>query len=338
VSPPSALSLYRLSLAADETFAYSGRKYLTEWHEDDRIFASVEDVSHEPPASDLTVYLAPRSRKGRQVLQVHNEFWTYVPDSRMIVHSFMPTDESPPEQTARFGLLLKNYSLSVSPKPTTVAGRKAFEVSIKPPTPGRPYALLWIDPTTGVVLRREEYHSDGALSSVSYFGEIHFHPKFTADEFLPGKWNGRGARIVDQPMHQDALVSPTRLPASFVGKAVMAPSLNGFELQKVTILRSGGNEVLHLLYSDGLNPLSVYEAPKRGKAPTPVPFSHRVSLGGGVYGRASHQYAYVLLNWDTPAMNFTLVSDISEENLVKIAIATGTVPTGPVVPVRARHG
>ena len=321
VKVPSAQDLYRQSLVADERYAYTGKQFLTVWRDDDLTVATATMVSHLPPSLDAIVYTAPRARRGRVIVQNRNQQWTYIPQRSLVVHSFEPADPTPPEQNQQFNLLVSNYSLTVLPKPTVIAGRKAFGVFIMPHATGRPYDHLWIDPYTGVVLRREKYHADGSMASVSYFSDIKFKPSppLSAADFTPKRWAALKPRQVEQPTLSEISLNPGKLPPPFAGKATVPLSLGGYALQKATVLGTGRKASLHLVYSDGLNTLSMFESLRHSTAPTHVPSSRAVAVGKGRTATVSQRYSYAILNWDASTVNYTLVADMSVRTLIALS-------------------
>ncbi len=334
--PPSAESLYQKSLVADDRFSYTGHQFLTVWRDDDRTFATATIVTHAAPDKDIIVYTAPHSRQGRVIIGNKTDQWTYVPQRGTVIHSTEPTDPTQKQEAIQFNLLLANYKLIVQPTPAEVAGRKTYEVNLVPRVPGRPYDKLWIDPFTGVALRREKYHSDGSISSVSYYSDIHFNPKLLSTQFTPNRWSGQKFREVNQSSATDVTVDPAKLPAGFQGVASVPPALDGYRFQEATMLGTGRKASLHLVYSDGLNTLSLFEMFRIGKTPTHVPGSHVEILSPGRFGHVSQRYAYSLLSWDGPEINYTLVGDMSVRALVALA-NFATPPPAPPPPAHTVH-
>jgi hypothetical protein len=321
--PPSALQLYKQSLAVQQRYAYQGRQFLTVWRDDDTAIATATDITHAPPDQDCIVYTAPRSRGGRVIIQVGRDQWTYIPQDGIVVHSTEGAPEPATTQYALFQLLLHNYSLKVLPHPIMIAGRKAFGVTLMPYAPGRPYDHIWVDPYTGLVLRREKYHADNSLASVSYFSDIHFSVRPSPQDFNPQRWATLKPRVVDQPAPPESNVDPSHLPPPFAGQATVPKDLDGYVIQKATLLSNGKKPSLHLLYSDGLNTLSLFETLRATREPTHVPASRLVMLGIGQVAKVSQRYSYSILSWDVGGLNYTLIGDSSEKLLVELAQATG---------------
>ena len=132
-------------------------------------------------------------------MQRREEEWTYLPKRAVIVGDDVPAAPASKAMAAKFDLLARNYRLIVSPKPSRLADRKVYQVSIQSRVGNAVARRLWIDPATGLVLRAENFHSDGTLAGVSYFSEINVHPKFAPNTFALSSLASKPARTIEQP-------------------------------------------------------------------------------------------------------------------------------------------
>ncbi len=323
----TAINLYRLSLLADDRYSYSGRKFITTWREDGVVLASAMLFRHMPPAMDSTTYTAPSSARGRVILEHRRsrQLWTFIPQRNVIVHSVQTkTAPSKSTQPAALAALIKNYALTVDPAPVSIAGRKTYAVTVRSKQPNKPYNRLWIDPYTGIILRREIYHSDATLSSVAYFSDIKLTPTFPTSEFSPWQWSARRPRLVEAHSAGDLAETGTdleHLPRGYVGRALVPKALDGYFLQSSTVLHGKTQSALHLLYTDGLNQVSVYESLSAALADEKEQREQIVQLNAVQNARVQHAYSYTVLTWSANGMQYTVMADLSLETLKHFAAA-----------------
>ena len=322
----SAAALYRLSLLADDRYSYTGRRFITTWREDGVVLASAMLFRHMTPALDSTTYTAPSSARGRVILEHRRsrQLWTYIPQRNVIVHSVQPQTPAKATQPATLAALMKNYALTVDPAAVSIAGRKAYAVTVRSKRPNKPFNRLWIDPYTGIVLRREIYHSDSTLSSVTYFSDIRLAPSLSTAEFSPWQWSARRPRLVEAHSSGDLAETGTdlgHLPSGYAGRALTPKALDGYFLQSSTVLHGKSQTALHLLYTDGLNQVSVYESltprlldDKDGKPQT-------IKINALQSARVQHAYSYTVLTWDANGVQYTAMADLNLATLTHFASA-----------------
>lgn len=328
---PSASALYQKTLDSDTLYSYSGREFQTTWYEDGRSSTTVARISHLAPGDFRFVYSSPARYRGVIYLQVGGQQWTYLPRKNEVLHGapHIPISRAP---AAKFSLLNKNYRLVVSPHPTRIADRKVYELSMISRASGKPLHRIWIDPYTGLVLRREDLRPDGSYAFVSYYSDIDFHPNFPKYLFSEAQMaKGDDGTVSIKELHKQVgvvhqearAVEATRVPVSQVaavlrGAAVVPPRLGRYVLQSAEIIKSG-SPTIELHYSDGLKALSLVESLRTSKYPTNVPNSHAVIFSRGEVGRGARKDDFNLLSWDTARLNLTLIGDVSMQVLARFA-------------------
>lgn len=331
-TPPTASALYQKTLDADALYSYSGREFETIWDEYGRSTTTIVRISHQAPGDFRFVYSAPTHYRGWIILQVGEEQWTYVPQKNEVLQGapHIPASRAP---AAKFSLLSRNYLLHVAPRATRIADRKAYELSMMSRSTGRPLHRIWIDPYTGIVLRREDLRPDGTYAFVSYYSEIQFNPTFPKNLFSVAQLAKPGARFLHmgEPRRGAQAAAAMRLPVSKIrtalgGAAIVPKKLGRYVLQSAWIMP--GAPTLEIHYSDGLKALSLSESVRTSRYPTTVPGSHPVIFARGEVGRGARRHGFNLLNWDTARLNLTLVGDVSMQALAAYAREVNETPPG----------
>lgn len=332
--PPAASALYQKTLDADALYSYSGREFETIWDEDGRSTTTIVRISHQAPGEFRFAYSAPARYRGWVILQVGKNQWTYVPQKNEVLQGarHIPASRAP---AAKFSLLSKNYLLRVNPHPTRIADRKAYELSMMSRATGKPLHRIWIDPYTGIVVRREDLRPDGSYAAVSYYSDIQFKPTFPKNLFAVARLAKPGARFLHmgQPKKGAASAAAIRLPvarikAALGSAAVVPPKLGRYVLQGAVLMTDGTNPAtLEIHYSDGLKALSLSESLRTSRYPTTVPGSRPVIFARGQVGRGARRHGFNLLNWDTARLNLTLVGDVSMQTLAALAREVNATPS-----------
>jgi outer membrane lipoprotein-sorting protein len=309
-------------LIANQKYSYSARQFITTWRDDGSIFATIANITHLAPSLDKIEYTEPRSRRGVTIIEdvKNNQEWTYLPMKNIVIHSVL-NDFSTLSPGTSLKMILTNYVLTSDKISTQVEGRKADILTIRRKHENHPFEKLWIDPYTGLALRQEKFSSDGDISSVSYIDQVGFHINMKPSDFTPKSWVTKRAKTVEKISQTEIVVSPDRLPEPFHGKVIIKKSLDTYLLVGTTILQRGQGKSLHLLYSDGLNPLSIYATPRHTLKTTKMAGSRVVQLTKTVPARALQRYSYWLVNWDEPGMTYTVAGDINLSGILQVARA-----------------
>ena len=323
----AAVALYRLSLLADERYSYTGRRFITTWREDGVVLASAMLFRHMTPDLDSTTYTAPSTARGRVILEDRHsrQLWTFIPQRNVIVHSVQP--QSAPAKSAQpatLAALLKNYALTLNPAAVSIAGRKTYAVTVRSKRPNKPFNRLWIDPYTGIVLRREIYHSDATLSSVTYFSDIKLTSALSTAQFSPWQWSARRPRLVEAHSAGDLAETGTdlsHLPPGYAGKALAPKALDGYFLQSSTVLHGRTQTALHLLYTDGLNQISVYESLNAAPVDEKDEKPQTVKINALQSARVQRAYSYTVLTWGANGIQYTVMADLNLATLTHFASA-----------------
>lgn len=211
-------------------------------------------------------------------------------------------------------LLQHNYSAVLGP-PAEVTGHRAQTVSLVNRYTGATTMRLWIDAATGLMLQRQVFSTNGALVVQMHFDDVRFTNDIPASTFsLP-----RNYATVAGPSRGVPSTDPARVMAQ-AGFAAREPRYlpEGFVPIAADLADENGVRTLHLLYSDGLRTVSLFENARgaavdmSGYRPVPV-------TDGALRGEAVEEGPTTLLAWSQGNLHFALVGDLNREELEKIA-------------------
>ena len=285
-----------------------------------RAFAVVSKVEHRAPDQTRRTYLAPRVLYGQFVISRGAMSWDVDPTRKRIVVSENKASVDPVAIVDDIALLDANYR-AVRTAADQVANRKTDVVDLVSRYTGERNMRLWIDADTHVVLAKEAYHNDGSLAWRTRFDDIRYTdgiPQSIFTSAAPPGYTTIAGRSYQQPQ-----TNPNAIPdAGF--KPIKPKYLpEGFVLVGGDVVEVKGVRNLHLIYSDGIRTLSVFEnatnrvADFAGMKPQTINFDKH----DGKYVRDGPT---TLLAWREEGLAFTLVGDLDLKDVV--SIATSVVP------------
>lgn len=190
------------------------------------------------------------------IIRDGGETRTYRPEVCRVVISRAP--QTGAQQS--LDLLLKNYS-AVAGRSSRVAGRDVNVIRLTPRHRGNPSKKLWIDKTTGVILRSEDRSASGELKSRMEFTSVDYRAQ-SADIVLkePGCVNASWVRTsAEQDISQRELEKAVGLRVERPGYLPAGYVADGFRVYQCNC--KCGHKAAHLRYTNGLNSISIYETP-----------------------------------------------------------------------------
>jgi outer membrane lipoprotein-sorting protein len=280
---PTGEELLRHSKQAERSHNYRGLR-VTRMSFPRRTVTAQAWVVHRRPATTRIEYRSPPSLAGTVVLQMGAERWRWSPREQRWRRA------AGPAEVEALDLLLRNYDLRPAPG-SPVARRDCVLLLINPKHEGNPSKRLWIDRATGLCLRSEllNWKQDGI--SVSVFEEIEIDPDLS-----------RESRNLTPPV---PLAPPP--PGTLSFKPAYPRYLPaGYVFVGTDVIRMGKHCAAHLRYSDGLNTISVFQAPGAAFAQQ-EPFAN-VGLS----------FAQVIA-WRGGGLAYAIVGDVNPEELRRMA-------------------
>lgn len=249
-----AVALLRWADVCQRVVPHTGRLVTTLFLGASPITTEVR-ITRVSPGHSRIEYLSP-PLKGVCAIEEGDHIWRYDP-SRRVVYA----DEQAPAPAAHpaqaLALLLRNYRPVVTGS-ALVAGRPAVRLELDDRRSRRRARVFWVDIVKGLILRREEYRHDGALSVRTFYRQIQFAPPEPLWPEMPLP----SVRVVHHPV---ALrVSP---PAAALRPRYVP---EGYEYLGAVGSQCGcscGSPVVNLRYFDGLRMISVFRCQHSQSAP-----------------------------------------------------------------------
>ena len=313
-SAQDATQLLRDAVNAYAKYSYVGQVQSIDFGTS-RAVAVLFRIEHRAPDQTRRWYLAPESLYGESIISRGDTSYDIDPRHNRIV---VIRDDAIDDQVAEddnFGLLLHNYR-AVMGGDDNVAGRRAYSVLLVNKYNGATLMRISIDAETKLVLGKDRYAAGGSVSHQMHFENIRYSSSIPADLFaVPDK----GFTRVTGPSHGSPsadlqavvrtagfqALGPKYLPEGFLPIAG--------DVSDIKSVRS-----LHLLYSDGLRTISLFEN-NRGAAVDMSRYTvHQATV-------RSHGAQYVeegpttLLAWGQGNLHFALVGELSRDEMVRIA-------------------
>ena len=317
--PPKVDSntLVRAALDAPRHVSYVGQLQTIRWG--NRVAnATIQRVEHLAPTSTRRTFLAPEALYGEYDVTLGTKTTKIDPKQHRAMVTENPSSDNAIAINSNIALLVANYRAVIGPV-EIVAARPATTVSLVNRYTGERMMRLWIDNATKIVLAKEAYHADGSLAWRSRFDEIRFTGEIPTGVFstaIPSDFQqveGRRFGDINDDLQQaldDAGFKPENpryLP-------------NGFHIIGGENSSFRGQHNLHLLYSDGIRTLSLFE----NNSDSEPDFGDVKPMITHFEG---HDAWYVkdgpttLLTWREHGLAFALVGDLDLKSLTAIAIS-----------------
>jgi outer membrane lipoprotein-sorting protein len=280
-----------------------------------RSYAVVSQIAHRAPEQTRRTYLTPHNLYGQFVISRGAMSWDVDPQRKRVVVSENKAVVDPVAVVDDIALVDGNYR-AVRTAAGNIANRKVDVVDLVSRYTGERAMRLWIDTQTHVVLGKEAYHSDGSLAWSTRYDDI----RYTED--IPPSIFSSSVPVGFVTVHGRSYQEPRTLPNAIpdAGFKPITPKYlpEGFVLSAGDVSSIKGVRNLHLIYSDGIRTLSLFEnATDRaidfaGMAPRAVSFDKHD-------GRYVRDGPTTLLAWREEGLAFALVGDLDLKELLQIA-------------------
>jgi len=278
--------------------------------------ATIAREEHLAPDETHKLYLAPENVYGDSVVIHGTAMFSYDAKHQKVVISQGPSLEAQTIANGNLGLLLANYR-PVIDSPQIIAGRPTIPCSLVNRYTSVRVMRLWIDADTHLILQRETYHSNGTIASRLQFDNIKYTRDVPAEAFatpipagyqvVRGGSDGISSSDVEHVVKAAGFTpaGPRYLP-------------EGFTILSADLTTVKGVKTLHMMYSDGVRSLSLFENAQSAAAdfgklkPNPT----RVEAHDAWY---VNDGPTTLLSWKDKGLNFALVGDLDLKELTAIA-------------------
>lgn len=309
-----AVDLLRAAMNADRATSYVAQVQTIRFGASGSV-ATIAREEHRAPNETHKIYLAPENLYGDSMVMRDGDTYSYDAAHQRLVVSHNPPP-APEIANGNLGLLLANYRPVIG-EPEMVAGRPTLPCSLVNRFTGERVMRLWIDAETRLILQKETYHANGTIGSRMQFENIRY-----TNAIPPG--------VFATPIPQGYNVVRTdegATPSSDVAHVLAAAGFNpagphylpeGFTIVSADVTTVKGIKTLHLLYSDGIRSLSLFENASNA-APD---FGHLQAVPikiGAHDARYVNEGTTTLLSWKDKGLVFALVGDLDVKDLTEIA-------------------
>lgn len=309
-----AAGILRQSIAAPRHLSYVGQMQNVRFGVS-RAEATIFRVEHRAPNLTRRWYVAPQSLYGDSVIMRGSVSYNLdIKRNRLVVSK----NNSANDQITlndNFSLLTSNYRAIIGPS-ETIAGRRASAILLMSKYTGQVAMRIWIDTQTKLVLQKETYASNGSVTHQSRFEHIRYTNEIPIAVFAAPKSGFQQVVGLNHGVASNDFESVLRTAGFKARGPKYLP--NGFVPAAGDVTDIRGIRTLHLLYSDGVRTLSLFENAK-GAA---VDLSH-YKITNVHFEDHDGQYVEegptTLLAWQEAGLHFAMVSDMSRHELLKIA-------------------
>ncbi len=310
VEPPDAL-VYD-AMAAPATISYTGSV------ETVRIGnagseASVFRIEHRAPNQTMRRYTAPSALAGDYVITKGVQTYSVDVKRHRVVAG---KNDAVNDQIAidnNYLLLRQNYR-AAKRGAESLDGRDVVDVALINRYTHRTTVIVKIDSETKLVLDKQLFAGDGSLLAETRFTEVSFGNAIPDDFAVP-----RDYRSENGPTFATPSDDPHQVTAS-AGFAVREPKFlpDGFSPVEGSIVTLRGVRTLHVLYSDGLRTVSLFENDAASAVNMNGLHPQATSIGA-----ESADYAEsgptTLLAWRDQGLHYALVGELELTELKRIA-------------------
>jgi negative regulator of sigma E activity len=276
--------------------------------------ASVFDIEHRAPDHTRKLFSAPAAVAGDSEVDVGNRSYAVDVKRARVVASENDAASDPAALAANYRLMRRNYHAVAQPD-DEYAGRATKVIALVSNYTHRAIVVMRIDRETKLLLDRQLFGPDGTLIGEMRFVRVKYAGSMPDADFaiptqlaqVDGERRGVPSEAIDGLMAS----------AGFGDHLARALPL-GFASVEGNVVTIEGVRTLHLLYSDGVRSVSLFE---NAKAPA-VDLSRYTAQTTSVAGQSA-QYAEdgptTLLVWSNGDLRCALVGELSLAELQKIA-------------------
>ncbi|HVR46732.1 MAG TPA: DUF4367 domain-containing protein [Candidatus Binatia bacterium] len=276
--------------------------------------ASVYSIEHRAPDLTLRVYSAPSALSGDSVISKGDLSFSVDARRHRIVETRNAALDDRIAINDNYALLRANYQI-VRKDDETFDGRSVVAIVLINKYNRRTAMLVRVDRETKLVLDKQEFALNGSLVGEVRFQSVRYTAAVaTADFALPKQY-----QLVQGPTFGEPPQSPDSAVRS-AGFAAREPRTlpEGFAPIEGTLVELKGVRTVHLLYSDGIRTISLFENASASTLDMTGLQTERTQVGGRT-AQYAEDGAMALLAWSDTTLHYALVGELGLSELQKIA-------------------
>jgi len=230
-------------------------------------------------------YLEPEEAKGRIVYSDGQTQWQFEPRHKLLATTNLIPESAQNERDTE-DLIAQNYKIVLVSEDERVAGRTAYLLELLPRQEEKSSQKRWIDRQTFRTLRVETHYPDGILARMVAYTDLTLPAKVSPSDFVPPSTPLHPGLVpVTTPVSSTVLPLPasndTRpaLTGSLHALGLHAAGTAGFQLTQVASSAVKQARTAHLLYSDGIETISIFVQNGQMPALANAPGWHEIQIG-----------------------------------------------------------
>jgi negative regulator of sigma E activity len=278
----------------------------------------VYSVEHRAPDETKRVYLSPPSLRDDELLTIGVErYWIDGRRHRVVENKEIARDDEIAYDD-NYLLMRANYR-AVEQSAQPLDGRSTVQVSLINNHTHATTMVVRLDAQTKLVLDKQEFGADGALVGETRFESVRYAGSLPASDFnVPATYTiVQGPNLGTPSNHVDALMRRAGFAAR---KPTFLP--DGFSAVDGNISTVHGIRTLHVLYSDGIRTLSLFEHP--GTTGVDMARLHPQTINvDGHDAQYAEEGPMTLLAWSDGTLHYALVGEMRLTELERIASGIG---------------
>ncbi len=272
-------------------------------------------IIHGPANKEKREIFSLKEKKTQVILDDGQHIWHYIPSEAFVIrkNSYVFEDVVK-DLKEKEQLIEQNYKIYIE-KQGQIINRNSIGIFFEPKDANRPARKIWVDREYGIPLRTEIYDLSGNLILLSTFSEIKFGSVLGNDIFSLKIPEGIPVKTFVEARYDNLAEAEKHInfklhPLGYIPE--------GFTLTGITHIKVDKGERVHLLYSDGLSSLSIFQDRSvLSLSGTPLP-TREVDINDKK-GVLYDQGLLKILNWKLQDIYVTLIGEISEDELLKVA-------------------
>jgi negative regulator of sigma E activity len=308
-----AMAVLRAAMDAPSRLSYEAQVSVLHFGSQKSV-AAIFRVEHRAPNLTRRWYLAPQGLYGDSIIsRGDTTFSIDVKRERVVVAHDDAVDDQVAEDD-NFGILQANYRASFAPG-ETLDGRPARVILLTNKYTGQTTMRVHVDARTGLVLEKETYAANGSL-----LGEMRIE-KLRYTDAIP-------TQVFEIPKDYPRVNGPARsLPSSDLSRIIASAGFkalnpkylpDGFTPVEGDLISIKGVRTLHLLYSDGIRTVSLFES-EQGASVDMSRYHVSELKTEDVEAQYVEEGPTTLFTWSKNGLHFTMVGEISLGELERIA-------------------
>ncbi len=262
-----------------------------------------------PHGASRVEFLTPTEVQGRVICSDGQSAWHYDPHTSALEETRLSAASEQRDRSVQ-QLIETNYRVNIVSPSVAIAGRQCWVLDLLPVHPGKSRQRRWIDRITSRTIRIETTYTDNVVARMVMYTPTSLPATITANLFVPqnGKTTHREAATITLDPHSEleAAKVPAKAPLGFRRISAAISSLDGRPAQQ-------------LLYTDGIETVSIFVQKETGAQPVPSGGWSKLMLPGLIAFQNTDHHVYAL-SWASNKFQFTAVSHITPEAMRRFVI------------------